>query len=201
MSLPGETIEKKQSQDLFNSSMTSLVNALETKDPYTAGHSIRVSDLAGKIAEYRYGLSPEVKEVQIAGKLHDIGKVGTQERILHKPEKLTEEELTHIKEHPLIAEKILAPFEKLRSVSRVIRHHHERFDGKGYPDGLAGEDIPELSRILAIADSYDAMTSARPYCAAMKAEKAIGEIKKSLGTQFDPKIGKIFIKLFATGII
>ncbi len=166
-----------------------------------AGHSIRVSDLAGKIAKYRYGVSPEVKEVQIAGRLHDIGKVGTQERILHKPEKLTEEELNHIKEHPLIAEKILAPFEKLKSVAKVIRHHHERFDGKGYPDGLAGEDIPALSRILAIVDSYDAMTSARPYHAAMSPEDAIGEIKKNLGIQFDPEFGGIFIELFVTGII
>jgi HD-GYP domain-containing protein (c-di-GMP phosphodiesterase class II) len=124
-----------------------------------------------------------------------------QERILHKPEKLTKEEHDHIKEHTIIAERILAPFEKLKSVSKVIRHHHERFDGKGYPDGLAGEDIPELSRILAVADSYDAMTSARPYGTAMKAEKAIGEIKKSLGTQFDPKIGKIFIELFVAGSI
>lgn len=190
-----------QSQDLFISSMASLVNALEAKDPYTAGHSIRVSDLADKITEYKYGVSPEVKEVQIAGKLHDIGKVGTHERILHKPEKLTEEEFNHIKEHPVIAEKILAPFEKLKSVSIIIRHHHERFDGEGYPDGLAGEDIPELSRILALVDSYDAMTSARPYRTAMEAENAIGEIKKSFGTQFDPELGKIFVELFVTGSI
>lgn len=190
-----------QSQDLFISSMTSLVNALEAKDPYTAGHSIRVSDLAGKIVEHRYGVSPEVKEVQLAGKFHDIGKVGIHERILHKPEKLTEEEFDHIKEHPVISEKILAPFEKLKSISNVIRHHHERFDGKGYPDGLAGEDIPELSRILAIVDSYDAMTSARPYRAAMKADNVIQEIKKSLGTQFDPALGEIFIELFDTGSI
>jgi len=185
----------------FVSSMTSLVNALEAKDPYTAGHSIRVSNLAGKIAEQRNGVSPEVKEVQMAGKLHDIGKVGTPERILHKPENLTKEEFDHIKKHPLLAEKILAPFEKLKSVSNVIKHHHERFDGKGYPDGLAGKDIPELSRILAIVDSYDAMTSARPYRPAMIPENAMGEIRRGLGAQFDPEFGEIFIRLFLTGRI
>ena len=185
----------------FVSSMTGLVNALEAKDPYTAEHSIRVSDLAGRIAEYRYGLSPEVEEVQIAGRLHDIGKVGTHDKILHKPGKLTEEELNHIREHPVVAEIILAPFRKLRSISRVIRHHHERFDGKGYPDGLAGENIPELSRILAIVDSYDSMTSARPYGAMMSPENAMGEIRKGLGSQFDPEFGEIFIELFLTGSI
>jgi putative nucleotidyltransferase with HDIG domain len=187
--------------DLLVSSMAGLVNALEAKDPYTAEHSLRVSDLAGKIAEHRNGVSPEIKEIQMAGQLHDIGKVGTPERILRKPASLTKEEFDHIKDHPLLAEKILAPFDKLKSVSNVIRHHHERFDGKGYPDGLAGKDIPELSRILAIVDSYDAMTSTRPYRPAMIPETAMGEIRKGLGTQFDPEFGEIFIRLFLTGRI
>ncbi|MFA5089269.1 MAG: HD domain-containing phosphohydrolase [Candidatus Omnitrophota bacterium] len=190
-----------QAQELFVSSMASLANALEAKDPYTAGHSIRVSELAAQIAEHRFGVSPEVNEVRTAGKLHDIGKVGIHEQVLNKPGPLTEGELKHIREHPVIAENILEPFKKLISAAIIIRHHHERYDGKGYPDGLAGEDIPELSRILALADSYDAMTSARPYRPAINPENAAGEIKKNLGTQFDPKLGRIFMDLFLSGSI
>lgn len=190
-----------QSQELFISSMTSLVNVLEAKDPYTAGHSLRVSEMAARIAEHRFGISPEVNEVRIAGRLHDIGKVGIHEQILQKTGPLTEEEILHIKEHPIIAEKILAPFEKLRSTSDIIRHHHERYDGKGYPDGLSGENIPVLSRVLAIIDSYDAMTSSRPYRPAMIPEMAAEEIERGLGTQFDPDLGTIFLDLFLSGSI
>lgn len=188
-------------QDLFISSMTSLINALEAKDPYTKGHSLRVYNMAVKIAEHRYGVSPEAREVEVAGKLHDIGKVGVREIILNKPGRLTEEEFNHIKEHPVIGERILMPIEKLKSVAKVVRHHHERFDGKGYPDGLTGEEIPVSSRILTIADGYDAMTSLRPYRPPMAPESAAEEIKNNLGTQFDPQFGEIFLELFYSGTI
>lgn len=188
-------------QDLFISSMTSLVNALEAKDPYTKGHSLRVCDMVVKMTEHRYGVSLEAREVELAGKLHDIGKVGVREMILNKPGPLTDEELNHMKKHPVIGERILMPLEKLKSIAKVVRHHHERFDGKGYPDGLKGEEIPVGSRILAIADSYDAMTSARPYRPPMIPESAAEEIKKNLGTQFDPQFGEIFLGLFYSGTI
>lgn len=188
-------------QDVFISSMTSLINTLEAKDPYTKGHSLRVSDMAVKITEHILGVSPGAREVELAGNLHDIGKVGVREMILNKPGSLTDEEFECIKEHPIIGERILMPIEKIKSVAKVVRHHHERFDGKGYPDGLKGEEIPEGSRILAIVDSYDAMTSARPYRPPMKSEKAAEEIKKNLGTQFDPQWGEIFLELFYSGSI
>jgi PAS domain S-box-containing protein len=188
-------------EDLFISSMSSLINALEAKDTHTKGHSLRVCNMAVKIAEHRYGVSPKAREVELAGKLHDIGKVGVPEVILNKPGRLTEEEFNHIKEHPVIGEKILMPIEKLKSVAKVVRHHHERFDGKGYPDGLAGEEIPLGSRILALADSYDAMTSARPYRPPRAPESAAEEIKNNLGTQFDPQFGEIFLELFYSGTI
>jgi PAS domain S-box-containing protein len=202
-----QNLEEKVSEltrklhDLFISSMTSLINALEAKDPYTKGHSLRVYTMAVKIAEHRYGVSPEVRIVELSGKLHDIGKVGIREIILNKPGKLTDKEFDHIKEHPVIGERILIPIERLKSVAKVVRHHHERFDGKGYPDGLAGEEIPIGSRILAIADSYDAMTFDRSYRSSRTPEKAAEEIKNNLGTQFDPQWGKIFLELFYSGSI
>lgn len=188
-------------QDLFISSMNSLVNTLEAKDPYTKGHSLRVCDMAVKMAEHKYGVSPKVREVELSSKLHDIGKVGIRETILNKPGKLTDEEFNHIKEHTIIGEEILLPIEKLKPVAKAAKHHHERFDGTGYPDGLKREEIPETSRIIAIADTYDAMTSARPYRPAMKPEKAAEEIKKHMGTQLDPQWGEIFLALFYTGSI
>ncbi|MCL5074182.1 MAG: HD domain-containing protein [Chloroflexi bacterium] len=188
-------------QDLFIASMASLVKALEAKDRYTQGHSLRVSDIAVKMAEHIWGVSPEANEVGLAGKLHDIGKVGIREMILNKPARLADEEFEHIKAHPLIGERILAPIEKLKPVAKVIAHHHERYDGKGYPASLGGEGIPVGSRILALADSYDAMTSARPYRPPKSAEEAAKEIRNNLGRQFDPRWGEIFLELFYSGSI
>ena len=186
---------------LFVSSMTSLVRALEAKDPYTEGHSIRVRNTAVRVAKHKYGVSPEATEVDLASKLHDIGKVGIREEVLNKPGPLSEQEFAHVKEHVLLGESILTPIEKLRSVARIVRHHHERFDGKGYPDGLQGVAIPEAARIIAIADSYDAMTSARPYRSAMKPEEAAQEIERKAGTQFDPDWTEVFVSLFHSGSI
>lgn len=188
-------------QGLLVSSMTVLVNALEAKDPYTKGLSMRVSDMAARVAEHVYSVSPEVEEIKLAGKLHDIGKIGVRESVLNKADKLTEDEFNHIKEHPVIGERILMPVAKLKSVAKIARHHHERYDGKGYPDGLRGEEVPVGSRILAIADSFDAMTSARPYRSALAGEIATEEIKKNLGTQFDPEWGETFLELYYSGSI
>lgn len=193
-------LEEKM-QRLLVSSMASLVNALEAKDPYTQSHSVRVGKMAVKIAEHVWGVCPEARNVELAGELHDIGKVGIREVVLNKPGRLTDEEYSHIKEHPVIGEKILSPVNNMKSVARLVRHHHERFDGYGYPDGLKGEEIPEGSRILAVADSYDAMITERPYRPALAPERAAGEIKKNLGTQFDPQWGEIFLELFYSGSI
>ncbi len=183
-------------QVLFVSSMSSLVYALEAKDRYTKGHSLRVCDMAVKMAEYRWGICKESSDIELAGKLHDIGKIGIPEVILNKRGSLTDEESHHIQEHPIIGQNILTSIENLKSVAKIIRHHHERFDGGGYPDHLNGELIPEGAKILAIVDSYDAMTSDRPYRPPTDPESAAREIEKHAGTQFDPEWAEVFKKLF-----
>jgi PAS domain S-box-containing protein len=188
-------------QDLLMSSMVSLVMALEAKDPYTAGHSLRVAAIATRLAEHSWGPSAQSQEIELAGKVHDIGKVGIRESVLGKTGKLTDEEYLHIKEHPVIGERILAPIDRLGPVARIARHHHERFDGKGYPDGLKGECIPVGARILALADTYDAMTSARSYRGPLTPDVAAEEIRKNLGKQFDPIWGHAFLELFNSGSI
>lgn len=191
----------KQLQNLFISSMTSLVKTLEAKDSYTKGHSLRVCEIAIKLAECKYNVSTEIKKIKLAGKLHDIGKVGTREAILNKPSSLSNSEFDHIKQHPIMSQEILSPIKKFKPITKIVRHHHERYDGAGYPDGLQGEEIPLGSRIVAIADSYDAMTSNRPYRSPMNPKDAAIEIEENLGTQFDPEFGKIFLDLFYNGKI
>jgi len=126
-------------------------------------------------------------------RFYDIGKIGIPEDILNKPGLLTEEEYRIVQRHPVISAEILERFEHLRELAHIVRYHHERWDGKGYPEGLSGEEIPIESRILAVADAFDAMTSDRPYRKALKLEKAIEEIRKNKGKQFDPDIVEVFI--------
>lgn len=192
---------KEKLSQMFISLIFSLINTLEAKDPYTKGHSMRVCGLASKMAEYKWGLSPIKDQVELAAQLHDIGKIGIREEVLHKADKLSVDEYNHIKTHTIIAGNILASAEKFKPTISIIRHHHERFDGQGYPDGLKGEAIPEGSRILAIADTYDAMTSDRPYRKALSCEEAAEEIKKNLGSQFCPEFGNLFLDLFYSGTI
>lgn len=187
--------------ELFVASMTALVNVLEAKDPYTAGHSDRVSEMAETMAMHAWGVAPATSELALAGKLHDIGKVGLRTEVLNKPGPLNEDEWHHVRTHPEAGERILSPIVKLSAVTRIVRHHHERFDGTGYPDGLAGTDIPEGSRILSIADAYDAMTSNRPYREALDPVLAAKEIRANAGKQFDPQWTELFLDLFETGTI
>lgn len=187
--------------ELLLASMSSLVAALEAKDKYTAGHSVRVAAIAKRVAEHRWGLSPASREVEMAGLVHDIGKVGIREGVLGKPGPLSDEELRHIREHPILSEQILLPVDQFGAVAKLARHHHERFNGEGYPDGLKGESIPDGCRILAIADAYDAMTTGRPYRKAMAPEEAAAEIERQMGTQFDPGWGSLFLELFYSGSV
>ncbi|RLE67815.1 MAG: hypothetical protein DRJ34_04195 [Thermoprotei archaeon] len=173
----------------------SLVKAVEAKDPYTAKHSEKVTHYAELLME-ELGLPEEEKEIiRDACLLHDIGKIGISENILRKPAKLNDCEWEIIKSHPVMGEEILKPLPTLKPVLPLIRHHHERWDGKGYPDGLKGEEIPLGARIIAICDAFDAMTSLRPYRKPLSKEKALKEIEKNSGTQFDPKLVEIFLKL------
>jgi len=145
-----------------------------------------------EIAKY-LKLSPkQVEMIKFCGLLHDIGKIGIKDTLLNKPSTLSREEYEVIKKHPVIGKKIIEKVEFLKDGLPLIYHHHERYDGKGYPDGLKGEEIPLLARILSVADAFDAMISNRPYRKALSVEEAIGELKKNAGTQFDPLIVQIF---------
>ena len=170
----------------YLSGIQSLVRALEAKDPLTRGHSDRVAEFAAALAAGFPGVDPEM--VRLGARLHDIGKIGIRSTVLRKPGPLTVDERDHIRSHPSIGEQILAPMLEERIILDIVRHHHERWDGRGYPDGLAGEAIPLAARIVAVADSFDAMTTHRPYRPARTAEQAVAEIEAEAGHQFDPAV-------------
>lgn len=181
----------------YLNSIKSLASALESKDGYYHGHSRRVTLYAMAIAK-KLGFSKEDRElVYRVGILHDIGKIGVGDYILTKTDKLTKEDWDKIKKHPETGEIIVTPLEFLKEARPIIRHHHERYDGSGYPDGLSGERIPMIARILAVSDAYDAMTSTRTYRKALTHEEAVAELKKNAGTQFDPKVVETLLHRFA----
>ncbi len=182
-------------QDSTFQTVQALASSLEAKDNYTSGHSSRVTRYSLLIAD-KLGLGEkDIQNLRYAGQLHDIGKIGITERILNKPDKLTDWEYAAIKNHPVIGERIIKSLDFLDSVRSIIRHHHERWDGDGYPDNLAEEDIPLLARVMAIADAYDAMTTARPYRAALSPEEAAQELRDCSGTQFDPRLVNVFTEI------
>ncbi|SDM08455.1 PAS domain S-box-containing protein [Dendrosporobacter quercicolus] len=169
--------------------------AIGVRDAYTKQHSESVAYLMVELAEFM-NLSPEeVTKAYLAGIVHDVGKIGVPEKVLAKPGRLSEEEFKVIKCHPVKGAEILAEIDGLGAITRVVRHHHERYDGRGYPEGVAGEDIPFLSRMLSICDAYDAMTSKRCYRDPYTAAQALNEIKRCAGQQFDPVISGNFIQL------
>jgi len=176
-----------------------LSELIEVKDPYTRGHSSRVAQWSTKIAKEMGISGPQLERIFLAGLLHDIGKIGIKGAILNKPSRLTPEEYEEIKKHPVIGAEILKEIKHLQDIVPVILHHHERWDGKGYPKGLKGKEIPLWSRIMAVADTFDAMTSSRPYRRALSMEEAIEEIRKNAGTQFDPEVVRMFLKIIKAG--
>ena len=185
-------------QDSYFEIVKALAQAIEAKDPYTHGHSERIMQYSLIIAE-KFNLSEEEKEsLRYAAILHDIGKIGVRGIILNNPDGLTVSEYDEIKKHTIIGENIIQPIELLRTIKPLIRHHHEWFNGKGYPDGLSKEDIPLGARILAVADAYDAMKSDRPYRKALTEETAIQEFKRGSGSQFDPKVVEVFLEILKT---
>lgn len=172
-----------------------LAKAIEAKDLYTKGHCDRVTELSVKTAEYMGFDEKRKNTVRIAAILHDIGKIGVPEEILNKPCKLTQKEYYFVKKHPSIGYDILSDIKYLELEKKIIYQHHERIDGKGYPEGILGKDILIEAKILALADSFDAMTSSRPYRQAMTDSEALDEIQRNLGTQFDSYVGEIFINM------
>jgi putative nucleotidyltransferase with HDIG domain len=175
-------------RESFLNSIKAMAMALEAKDEYTSDHSRRVAEIAVGICKKLEMTAEEPEKVRVAGLVHDIGKIGIKETILNKPGKLTRDEDRQVQSHPGVAASMLIPIVDDSQIIDSIIHHHERFDGTGYPDKLAGEKIPQGARILAVADAYDAMTSGRPYRKMMSRENACQEIIRNKGTQFDPVI-------------
>ena len=190
-------VERKvqENESLSLHVVQALAETIDAKDTYTNGHSGRVADYAKEIAK-RYGYTKEQQEeIYMMGLLHDVGKIGVSDAVINKPGKLTDEEFDQIKTHPVMGEQILKKIREMPKLSIGARWHHERYDGSGYPDGLAGENILEEARIIAVADAYDAMTSHRSYRDVLPQEKVRGEIEKGKGSQFEPVFADIMLQM------
>ncbi|MFA5598580.1 MAG: HD domain-containing phosphohydrolase [Pusillimonas sp.] len=191
-----------QNADLFSNlqkayidTLSALTGAIDAKDSYTRGHSERVTELSIKLAEECEVPASEIENIKLGGLLHDIGKIGIPEAVLNKPGRLNDEEFNIIKSHPDLGLHILGKVEFLEHIVPIIRHHHERYDGKGYPGSLKGDNIPLLARIVSVVDTFDAMTTNRPYRKALTIEESLVEIERCSGSQFDPDIAAKFIKM------
>jgi len=188
-------------QDLLMGVLHALTASIDAKDPYTSGHSSRVAVLSKLIAERLGYEQDKVQQIYLTGLLHDIGKIGVPERVLCKPGRLTEEEYELVKAHPSIGAKILGGIRQLDEIVGGILTHHERPDGKGYPQGLAGEQVPQEGLIVGLADAFDAMTSDRTYRTALPLEGVIGEIRNLSGAQFDPRVVRTFLEMDVSGLM
>jgi putative nucleotidyltransferase with HDIG domain len=182
-------------EQLLINIVTSLISIIDAKSPWTKGHSERVTNYAIEIAKEMGLPEKDINHVKMCGILHDIGKIGTYDELLNKPDKLTAEEYELVKKHPGKGADIIAPIKQLNSIIPGILHHHERYDGKGYPLGLKGDDIPLCASILSVADSFDSMTADRPYRKSPGREFAISELKRCSGTQFNPKAVEMFMRV------
>jgi putative two-component system response regulator len=193
-------VQAKRMEEIFLGGIQALAEALEVKDPYTRGHSVRVSRYSSAIARAMGWDAERVRQIELGGQVHDLGKIGVREDVLNKTTRLTEDEYAHIMTHPVVGWKILSPLiSDVPVILNVVRSHHERWDGRGIPDGLAGTDIPEEARIAAVADTFDAMTSGRPYRSALAVAEAVAEIERHAGTQFDPDVVAAFRQAIAEG--
>ncbi len=191
--LQGLEQANRQIEDGYLQSVMAFTGAVEAKDPYTRGHCDRVAYYAEKIAREMDMDEDRVNLLMLAGQLHDLGKIGVDDEVLCKAGRLTDKEFAHIARHPVIAWQILEPATFLAEVREIIVAHHERFDGTGYPNGLSGNKLSIEARILAVADSYDAMTSNRPYRRQLSEERALSILEEEKGRQFDPEIVDVFL--------
>ncbi len=188
-------------EELFFQTASSLADAIEKRDPYTGGHTKRVTTYSLAIGE-QLSLEPdEMRLLKLAAILHDIGKIGVEDRILRKTDKLNEEEYDQMKQHTLMGAEIIGHIKQLHGIIPGLKYHHEKLDGKGYPEGLANDYIPLIAKIVAVADTFDAMTSDRPYRKALLREEAFHELQRCCGTQFDKGLVDAFIKAFGMGKI
>ena len=184
---------------MFEQTAEALAGAIDAKDTYTHGHSTRVAALSRQIAKEAGYADKDCDQVYFAALLHDVGKIGVSNNIINKPGKLTDEEFAQIKLHPILGNQILSSIKQSPSLSIGAHYHHERYDGKGYPDGLAGEAIPEIARIIAVADAYDAMSSSRSYRDRLSQQAVRDELMRGSGKQFDPRFAKIMIHMIDSG--
>jgi response regulator RpfG family c-di-GMP phosphodiesterase len=180
--------ERTEAHRVTVATLEALVNAMEARDPYLRGHSARVADLAATIAAHLRLSDDAVEQIRLAGRLHDIGKIGTRESVMNKQGPLTPEEYEHVKQHVIIGSQILSPLVHLGPVLGSVRSHHERWDGTGYPDGLRGEEIPIGARIIGAAEIYDALSTTRPYQEKLPTPQAIRRMGDLAGTVLDPKV-------------
>jgi putative nucleotidyltransferase with HDIG domain len=184
---------QKQVKELSEQAIKTLLRALDAKDNYTYGHSLRVAYYTLSLGR-EYGLNEaELYDLEIAALFHDIGKIGVPDNVLLKPSRLEDDEFLKMKRHPSMSWEILQDFTIFKTAATQAKHHHERYDGRGYPDNLKGEDIPLYSRMILIADTFDAMTSTRPYRKGLPYDVAFAELKEFAGSQFDPQLVPLFI--------
>jgi len=198
-----ERLEKaaKDNEELFYESITALASSIDAKDPYTKGHSERVTNYSVAIAR-EMGLKEQViTKVRIAALLHDVGKIGVSDSVLQKPGKLSDEEFEEMKRHPIFGANIMGSIKKLVDIIPGMKYHHERFDGSGYPDGIKGDLIPLEAKIIAVADTYDAMTTDRPYQKRMNPRFVAKKILSWAGTRYDPKVVKGFVVAYKRGLL
>jgi putative nucleotidyltransferase with HDIG domain len=182
-------------ENLFITLISTLVNALDAKSEWTRGHSENVAKYTEIIAREMGFEGEKLKNIRLAGLLHDIGKIGTYDYLLNKPGSLTDEEFELVKRHPAQGAAILSSVKQLKEIVPLVKHHHERVDGKGYPDGISGNEIPLAARILHVADSFDAIISDRPYRPSPGIDHAKNELKRHVGTQFDPDVVNTFLNV------
>ena len=188
-------------KEAFIKTVYTLAETIEKRDPYTGGHTKRVSSYSIAIAE-TLGISAVDRErLELASVLHDIGKIGVSDNVLRKTSKLTDEEFDEIKLHPTCGQEILSYIEELKDIIPGVKSHHERIDGRGYPDGLKGQEIDLIARIIAVADSFDAMTSDRPYRKGLPLETALEELRKCSGSQFDTMVVEAFLEAWGNNRI
>jgi HD-GYP domain-containing protein (c-di-GMP phosphodiesterase class II) len=188
-------------EQAFLQTVEVLANALEAKDEYTSGHARQVAEIAVTIGQDLGMRSEDLRMLELAAMFHDIGKIGMGTDVINKPGPLTDTEMLEMQKHSEIGERILAPVEFLQPVLPIIRAGHERWDGRGYPDGLAGEEIPFGARIIFVCDAYHAMTSDRSYRRALPEEEALRRLREAAGTQFDPSVVRVFTEAHAAGRI
>jgi len=182
-------------RDMFTQTIGALAEAVDKRDPYTARHSQNVKAIAVDIGRVMRVNDAELEALEWGGLLHDVGKIGVPDAVLLKPDRLNREERIIMNSHPVLGAQIIAPVEKLAAELPIIRHHHEWYNGSGYPDRLIGDEIPKLARILHVADAFEAMTAARPYrMTPLTREQALAELRKFAGVQFDPVVVDAFVR-------